>query len=249
MQISVRFDTERLKQDLKREQQRVASASRRAVYELAHRGVANIREAMQTTFDRPTPFVLRGVYVAPRRDQNSADVAYREFGAGTTTEKVLRAQVEGGARRLKRFERLIGLPAGRIAVPGKWAELDQYGNISGGQITRILSALRMFGEQGYLANRTRRSEMARYRRALRGKASAPSEYFIVRPGAERAQLWPGIYRVAQDMGGAPLLVIAFVRAAQYRPRFAPARIVAQTVARDAAQVWDLALRRQLPFRR
>lgn len=242
MQISVRFDTERLKQDLMREQQRVMSASRRAVYELAHRGVAAVKEEMRRVFDRPTPWVLNGAYVAPLREQNSATVAWRPGGGSKAipAEKILRAQIEGGARRLKRFERLIGLPANRIAVPGKWADLDQYGNIRAGQITKILSSLRLFGEQGYRANRSNRPSRGARRR---------EEYFIIRPGSEHAQLWPGIYRVAQDMGGAPLLVIAFVRTAQYRPRFAPARIVAQTVARDAAQVWDLALRRQLPFRR
>jgi hypothetical protein len=242
MQIAVRFDTERLKQDLMREQQRVASASRRAVYELAHRGVAAVKEEMRRVFDRPTPWVLNGAYVAPLREQNSATVAWRPGGGSKAipAEKILRAQIEGGARRLKRFERLIGLPANRIAVPGKWADLDQYGNIRAGQITKILSSLRLFGEQGYRANRSNRPSRGARRR---------EEYFIIRPGSEHAQLWPGIYRVAQDMGGAPLLVIAFVRAAQYRPRFAPARVVAQTVARDAAQVWDLALRRQLPFRR
>jgi hypothetical protein len=242
MQISVRFDTERLKQDLMREQQRVASASRRAVYELAHRGVAAVKEEMRRVFDRPTPWVLNGAYVAPLREQNSATVAWRPGGGSKAipAEKILRAQIEGGARRLKRFERLIGLPANRIAVPGKWADLDQYGNIRAGQITKILSSLRLFGEQGYRANRSNRPSRGARRR---------EEYFIIRPGSEHAQLWPGIYRVAQDMGGAPLLVIAFVRAAQYRPRFAPARVVAQTVARDSAQVWDLALRRQLPFRR
>jgi len=242
MQIAVRFDTERLKQDLMREQQRVMSASRRAVYELAHRGVAAVKEEMRRVFDRPTPWVLNGAYVAPLREQNSATVAWRPGGGSKAipAEKILRAQIEGGARRLKRFERLIGLPANRIAVPGKWADLDQYGNIRAGQITKILSSLRLFGEQGYRANRSNRPSRGARRR---------EEYFIIRPGSEHAQLWPGIYRVAQDMGGAPLLVIAFVRAAQYRPRFAPARVVAQTVARDAAQVWDLALRRQLPFRR
>lgn len=242
MQIAVKFDTERLRQDLRREQQRVVGASRRAVYELAHRGVAEVKEEMRRVFDRPTPWVMNGVYVAPLREQNSATVDWKPGGGSKAipAEKILRAQIEGGARRLKRFERLLGLPSNRIAVPGKWADLDQYGNIRAGQITKILSSLRLFGEQGYRANRSNRPSRGARRR---------EEYFIIRPGSEHAQLWPGIYRVAQDMGGAPLLVIAFVRAAQYRPRFAPARIVAQTVARDAAQVWDLALRRQLPFRR
>lgn len=242
MRVAVQFDTARLRQDLAREQQRVANAARRAVYELAHRGVADVREEMRRVFDRPTPWVMNGVYVAPLREQNAATVAWKPGGGSKSVpaEKILRAQVEGGARRLKRFERLLGLPANRIAVPGQWAELDAHGNIRAGQITKILSSLRLFGEQGYRANRSNRPSRGVRRR---------EEYFIVRPGSEHAQLWPGVYRVAHDMGGAPLLVIAFVRAAQYRPRLAPAAIVSRTVQRDAAAVWDLALRRQLPFRR
>jgi hypothetical protein len=241
MRIGVAFDTARLRQDLAREQDRVLRATRRAVYELAHRSVAEIKAEMRQVFDRPTPWVLNGVYVAPRRDENSAEVAWKPGGGSKAipAEKILRAQVEGGARRQKRFERLLGLPANRIAVPGKWAELDAYGNLKAGQIVKILSDLRLFGEVGYLANRRNRSRGRRRRET----------YFMIPPGSEHPQLWPGIYRYANDMGGAPLLVIAFVRAANYRARLNPAAVIRRTVARDAGQVWNLALTRQLPFRR
>jgi hypothetical protein len=241
MRIGVAIDTSRLRQDLDREKQRIRNAARRTAYELAHRAVADVKDEMRRVFDRPTPWVLGGVYVAPVRSEDSATVAWKP-GAGnkaTPAEKILRAQVEGGPRSLKRFERLLDLPANRIAVPAKWAELDAYGNMSRGQLVKILSHLRVFGEQGYMANRRNRSTGRRRR----------EDYFIIRPGSDHRTLSPGIYRVAHNMGGAPLMVIAFVRAANYRARFAPADVVRRTVARDAAAVWNLALQRNIPFRR
>lgn len=239
MQIAVGFDTTRLRQDLRREQDRVVRVQRRATYELAFRGVEAVKAEMRRVFDRPTPWVLNGMQVVPA--PNGATVEWKPGGGSKSipAEKILRAQIEGGPRRLKRFERLIGLPPNRIAVPGKWAELDAYGNIKAGQLVKILSELRLFGESGYIANRRNRSRGTRRR----------ENYFIIRPGSEHERLWPGIYRIANEVGGAPLLVIAFVRAANYRARFAPARVIRETVQTEARAVWDLALRGQLPFRR
>jgi hypothetical protein len=250
MQVSIAADTARLKLDLERERDRLTRVARRVVYELAHRAVLDIKADMPRTFDRPTPWVVNGVYVAPLRSENSATVDWKPGSAGSTpAEKILRAQIEGGQRNLKRFERLFALRPGYSVVPGKWAELDQYGNIKPSQLVQILSFLRLFSEVGFTANRSRRLR----NRGRRTRAGA--EYFIRPIGATQAthpstwHLPPGVYRVDASQGGAPLLVLAFVRAARYRPRFAPARIVRETVARDASEVWNLGLARQLPFRR
>ncbi len=242
MKITVAFDTSALRQNLESEKQRIIRTARRAVYELAHRSVAEIKEEMRRVFDRPTPWVLNGVYVAPLRSQDSAEVAWKPGGGSKAVpaEKILRAQVEGGARRLKKAERLFRLPPNRIAVPAKWAEIDEYGSINPGQLKKILSYLQLFGEQGHLANRKNRNKGQRARRN--------EEYFMIRPGSEHKTLAPGVYRVAHEMGGAPLMVIAFVRAANYRARFMPARVIQRVVERDAREVWGLALTRNLPRR-
>jgi hypothetical protein len=239
--ISVRFDTARLRLDMQQQKARLERTARRAVYELAFRARDAVVADMRRAFDRPTPWVLGGVQVAPA--VNGATVEWKPGGGSKSVpaSKILRAQVEGGARRLKRFERLIGLPANRVAVPGKWAELDQYGNISGAVITKILSDLRLFGEVGYVANRS-------LRRASRGSRRR-EQYFMIPVGSEHATLWPGIYRYADELGGAPLLIIAFVRAANYRQRINPAAVVQASVRREAGPVWALALQRGLPFRR
>ena len=250
MRVAVAVDTNRLKLDLQRERDRLTRVSRRVVYELAHRAVADIKAEMPRVFDRPTPWVINGVYVSPLRSENSATVDWKPGSAGSVpAEKILQAQIQGGGRRLKRFERLFALRPGYNVVPGKWADLDQYGNIKPSQLVQILSFLRLFREVGFTANRPRRAR----NRGRRTRAGA--EYFIRPIGATQAShpntwhLPPGVYRVARIQGDAPLLVLAFVRAARYRPRFAPARIVRETVSRHATEVWNLGLARQLPFRR
>lgn len=247
MRFAVQFDISQLRQGLDRDKRRLASTQRRAVNALAYDVRDGIRDEMRKVFDRPTPYVLNGLNVIPARDSDvlagggEAVVDWKPGSAGTiATGKILRAQIEGGARALKRFERVIGLPANRIAVPGKWAELDAYGNLSKGQLTKILSYLRLFGEQGYRANRTNRQS--------RGTRRA-EEYFIIRPGAEHAVLSPGIYRVDHSQGGAPLLIIAFVRAANYRQRFNPVAVARRIITANATTTWQQALTRTLPFRR
>lgn len=245
MQLDIQADTSRLKQELDREKVRLARTVRRVVNAAAFQALDDLRQDMDRAFDRPTPFVKRGPYVVPARDGDQfggteARIAWREFGAGpVTAQKVLRAQIEGGARQLKRFERALGLPTNRIAVPGKWAPLDRYGNIPGPFLVQVLSALRLFGESGFRANRR---EGAKLRKGQ-------SEFFIIRPGSENRGLSPGVYRVAREFGGAPLMVIAFVRAGQYRARFAPARVAAESVQRNIGTLWEQGLARTLPFRR
>lgn len=243
MQIQVQADTATLRAELDNEKKRLARVMRRVVNAAAYGALDDVRQELRSKLDRPTPFVLRGPYVVPARDGDAfggteARVAWREFGAVVSAEKVLNAQIEGGPRRLKRFERAIGLPANRMAVPGQWAPLDAFGNIPGPFIVQVLSALRLFGESGFRANRR---EGARLRRGQ-------SEFFMIRPGAEDRRFAPGIYRVARERGGAPLLVIAFVRAAQYRQRIAPGQTVARHVNQNIATLWQQGLTGSLPFR-
>jgi hypothetical protein len=238
--INVNLDAARMRAGLDAQSREFRNFARRTIYAAAYQAVDDIKADMSRTFDRPTRWVLNGVYVAPVRSQDSATIAWRPGGGSKSipAEKILRAQIEGGARRLKRFERMLNLPSNRIAVPARWAELDAHGNISGAIIVKILSDLRLFGEVGYMANRRNRSRGVR--RAER--------YFMIRTGSEHPVLSPGIYRIADHMGGAPLMVIAFVRAGNYRRRFAPAQVVQRSVAANIEKLWGQALTRTLPLR-
>lgn len=259
MQYSVRFDTSQLRQGLASEKLRVARTVRRAANHLGWMGNQAIKDEMRTALDRPKPYTLNSTRVQYVSDEGvlagTAEVVIdwkpegTSKGAGRGAQKYLRALMQGGGRGMKGFEKAIGLEnafsggarASRIAVPAKWAELDQYGNMAPGQIRKIVSYLRLNADVGYTSNRslTRKSRGSR-----RGE-----EYFMVGVGSEHKTLSPGIYRVAHEMGGAPLMVIAFVRAASYRARFNPVAAARRIITANASTIWQQALTRTLPFRR
>lgn len=101
-------------------------------------------EEMTRVFDRATPYTLGSLYVSPASAQSQAARVW--FKDTKAVDHYLLPQVKGGDRALKRFEyRLhkVGLmDANEIAVPGEGAQLDSYGNISRGQLSKILSQLK-----------------------------------------------------------------------------------------------------------
>lgn len=165
---------------------------------------------LRRVFDRPTPYTLNALFVSPATKRRPvALVGFKDFsGKGTPAWKYLGPQVEGGPRRSKRSEvalRLAGLlPPGLYVVPGAGAEIDAYGNMSRGQIVKILSYLRAFGEQGYVANRSRTRKSRGVRRN--------EQYFVGAPGGAPLGVW-------QRKGGAIVPVMIFVRAPQYQKRY------------------------------
>jgi hypothetical protein len=169
----------------------------------------DVQAEMRSVFDRPKPFTINSLRVTPATKQTlAAELGFREFGSGTPAGRYLRPQVFGGQRPHKSFERALGLPPNRQAMPAKWAELDAYGNISPGQLRAIMSSLQLGPteqRQGIYGGRSR----GRLRR---------ERYFIVPVGRTDTDLPPGIYRTAADGSGPPFLVIGFFRAARYKRR-------------------------------
>jgi len=155
-----------------------------------------LRQQMRRSFDRPTPYTLNSLRSEQATRQSLAGrVALRDEGSagkGTPATKYLAPQVSGGTRSLKRLERALRwagvLRNGYYAVPAAGARLDQYGNISRGQIVQMLSYLRAFNETGFTMNR------AAHQSAGRGRNRKPRHahaYFAVRWRENR--LAPGIY--------------------------------------------------------
>ncbi len=202
------------------------------------------RAEMQDSFDRPTPYTLRGVFV--QRTRNRVPEAavglpsQRQSGA-RGAGVYLEPQIEGGRRELKGFERRIrqlGVMDGtQFIVPGRFARLDAYGNVSRGQILQVLSQLRAFGgaetvsrnlvrRDGTRDNQDRsttREDAARRRTAAFRRAGG--QYFAVGP-APRGGLQPGIYqrqvlgaRTAGPADRRPRAVFLFVDRVSYEQRF------------------------------
>ena len=187
--------------------------------------VAQVAE-MERVFDRPTRFTLNSVFMRPATKANLVAIVWlKDFaGKGTPAEKYLAAQIEGGPRKLKGFERLLLrsglLPTGYSAVPGSAAKLDSYGNMSAGQIVQILSALKAFGEQGFAANRTDASKKRRGKKL--------PMFFVGRPGGGR--LPRGVWqRFTFAHGSAIKPVLIFVRGPRYRPIYRFHEVSARTV--------------------
>lgn len=187
------------------------------------------QEEMRGVFDRPTPFTLNAIYVRGATKSNpEAAVGIKDDAtvlarASITPNRTLSAEIEGGGRHLKRFERLMQLsgfmPTGWYAVPGQFAKLDAYGNISRGQLIQILSQLRVNPTAGFdrdIAIGRDKASQAKRRRAF---ARAGGQFFSLPTG--RGKLPPGIYQRRSSALGhaAPRPVIVFVRSVSYRRRF------------------------------
>ncbi len=184
--------------------------------------------AMRKVFDRPSRFTLNALYVKPAKKTDLFAMVYpKDGGKSIPAWRYLGPQIDGGARSHKAHEKRL-IRAGHMktdefAVPGKGAKLDQYGNLSGSTIERILSQLQA-AEQwaGYQANETARSR-------ARNKKKKTGRYFVLRPdaaGRARGSVAAGIYYRQGLREIVP--VIMFVKAPKYRKRF-PFYEIARTV--------------------
>lgn len=95
-----------------------------------------------------TRFTLGGTRIVPATADNlAARVAVKDMAAsgGTKPESALAAQVFGGQRTEKRFERALRLGgllrAGESVVPGQSATLDSYGNLGRSMLKQVLQQL------------------------------------------------------------------------------------------------------------
>ncbi|TAK50249.1 MAG: hypothetical protein EPO23_03320 [Xanthobacteraceae bacterium] len=174
---------------------------------------------MARVFDRPTRFTLNALYVKFSSKSNlTAAVLFKDGGASIPAWRYLGPEVEGGSRRQKSYERrLVQFGAMRqdeVAVPAQGIKVDQYGNIPGSTWQIIMADL------GYMRDPNQNST-ARSRTGRKGKARG--RYMVLRPDAALGHpnlvrnVPPGIYW-RQSGSRAIVPVIAFVRAANYKPR-------------------------------
>ena len=229
--------------------------------------LANARQALQQrageVFEAPTPYTVRGlatvVGAKPRGMEGSIALATQATAAGNLPPgKPLRAEVQGGPRRLKRSEVLLQragvLPAGYLTVPGRGARLDAYGNMARGQILEILSWFKTYGvrQEGATRRNSWRDNLTdpgreRKRRGTRSRVGV--EYFAVGPGQRR--LVPGIYRrqlagrYMGPVGQRPEAVMIFVRRAVYAQRLDFLQQAEQAIAASFGSHFDAAFIRAL----
>jgi hypothetical protein len=138
--------------------------------------IQDVKEAeiaeMRKAFNAPTPYTLRSLYVRTATKARQEASTWLKSYPGRP--HYLQPQIEGGGRPLKRFERrmeMLGYMRGdQRAVPTRNVSLDAYGNMSRGQIVKILSQLRTDVVSGVSQNATNSKRSKAKRKA--------SEYFV-----------------------------------------------------------------------
>lgn len=219
MEISIKSNVDRVLREMRDfPRNEVPFAMAKALTKTAQDVQAAEMREVKDVFDRPTPYTLNSFYIRPAtKAKLTASVFIKnETAKGTAAIKFLKAQVEGGQRKQKRFEKALQsagvMPSGHYVVPGEGAKLDSYGNIDRGLIVQLLAYFRAFPECGYKANMTdkRKASLAKGN-AKKGQQGVA--YFVGRPG-RKAPL--GIWSRTRYFGGSAVRpILIFIPNAKY----------------------------------
>lgn len=237
---------------------RTQAAIATAVTRTAVQVRADALAGMKSSLDRPTPYTQRqlrytmatadnpvsavGFNVTAVQDIAGNVVRFEEsvFENENVAGKYLSPNIEGGQRRLKRMEvalRAFGaLPGGWFAVPGDGARMDNYGNMSAGQVIQILSQLRITLVSGFTRDMSWSA-----REAIRAQRKAGGRFFIVPVGSK---VQPGVYQ-REFYGRNVTPVMIFVRRAKYKPRYRFDIITERTSSRVLPEQVARALKEQI----
>lgn len=172
---------QRVREELGRAEKQIPFATALALTRTAQIAKSEVEKAMGSVFDRPTRWTLNSLRLIPaRKDRLVARVEMKnEADKSAPATKWLNPEIAGGPRPEKASERNLRakgvLPAGKFIVPGKGAKLDRFGNMTKGAITKALSGVGGFAEQGYSANAT-----GSKRSRAKGNAK---RYFVMKRGS------------------------------------------------------------------
>ena len=220
MKIDIRHDLEPLIRNLDLRRDQVPYAAKLALDATAKATKAAEIEEMKRVFDRPTPYTLNAIFTKNATKQNlEARVWLKDESIVAVDPHYLTPQIVGGTRPVKRFEkmlrRVLVVPKDFVAVPGDAAKLDQYGNISRGQIQQLLSYFQAFylsGTESKNLDKKKRDKLARGTKTKQGYS-----YFVGRPGG--GKLPPGIWQRFQFAAGSSIKpIIIFVDHTAYKKR-------------------------------
>lgn len=205
-------------------QRRMAAVVATALTRTARELEPEWRGALASELDRPQSFTLNATRVQPATAQNlQAVLAIKDqpVRAGAPAPVEWLAPNEGGGDRyIKRFERALmaqgSMPRGMRAVPGPFAKLDAFGNVSRGQIVQVLNQLGAQFSPGYqrVIGATAAKRQASAQRAGRTYVAFPQR---------QGKIKPGIY---ERNGRQLLMVFAFVGSVTYRKRLTLDQIAA-----------------------
>ncbi|MDR6521788.1 hypothetical protein J2789_004478 [Variovorax paradoxus] len=247
MRIDLRNNFDQVEAALNIAQRQVPFALARAMNLTGKDVIDAERDEMSNVFDRPTPFTLNSLRLRPATKQDLTAVV--DVRDSQRPNHFILPQIHGGARLQKRFEELLVqrgvMRADERAVPALGAELDAYGNMTRGQIVRILSQLQAFNVAGFDANATnsKRSKAKRQREAFfvsQGPGKATFGRHSWSKGRKLQHLQRGIWaRIAFGATGSAVMpVLLFVSRAMYQPRYRFEQVAQATISRVFARHFD-----------
>lgn len=212
------------------QQSQLPFATVHALSWLATNAIGAEQTEMRRVFNAPVAWTLDSMYADQASKGNPvAHVRFKD--ERTTAGFYLKPDVEGGPRRHTMFEgRLIRsgiMRRDQYAVPLDGAERDGSGNVSPGQILKILSDLKTV--------ETARSGAGARNAGVRSGQS----YFATIPGAQAtAHMKPGIYKRGDGRGVTPVFAFTTTRP-RYRDVFKFDSVAQKFVdANFAAQLWS-----------
>lgn len=114
---------------------------------------------IKDSFDRPTPWVQKGVLY--QKASTSSLASFTRLADDRDRKgdvrSILEPHVYGGGRAIKRSERRMrhtgAMGGGQFLVPGPGAPIDSHGNISGPQMKQLLGFAQQYFELGYNVTR------------------------------------------------------------------------------------------------
>jgi hypothetical protein len=174
-------------------------------------------------FDRPTAWTRGAIKVKVTGKMEVWVGTVGEANGDKRRQSYLTVQMEGGRRKMKAFERALlragVMPLGWLAMPGEGAVMDQYGNMSVGQIKQIMSWFS--AAEPYSGSTQNMTDATRAKRRKGTRTKMGFEYVVVRPGTQKNLKQPGIYqRFFLGHGSSLKPVLIFVRrGTSYKPRF------------------------------
>ena len=184
-------------------------ATSRALNALAKNVDEEERRKMGATFDRPKPQTVKATYVKRSTKQNlSVEIGIKNRSQGVPAAEYLNANIGASGRKARNYKRSefmlqrAGLlPPGLFTVPGSGARLDQWGNMSRGQIVQILSYFRTFGNSSLNSKRMNITAKTRARFAKTAR-----QYFVVPVADKKLGLFPGIWQETAGRKLSPILL-------------------------------------------
>jgi len=224
---------EQAKAELARYEKQIPFATALGLTRTAELAKRALEDEMRSVFDRPTRWTLNSLRLFPAKKGNLVARVWMKNDAEKSTPPTrwLNPQIEGGKRQDKRAERLLRdrgiLPDGKYVVPGRDAKLNAYGNLSRGQIQKVLSGL---GAQfDKYQNSTNSARSAANRRA----------YFVLGRG-------DSAIGIAQRTGRRSIkIILAFVSRPRYSQRLdfygVGERVAAENLGREVVKAMQQAL--------